>query len=251
MKKCIFLAALAGTVSAFGFDVTVSNLVYQLLSTPKAGGGDTLTATSADYGAYPSGLATPAFWFDASDTSGWTVGKGNAVTHVPSKSNARYLTSDVTGASWTGWGDVQNLAPVLAYDEDLGANCLDFGVTGSLRAMIFDAEQPAGCAATNKLSTIGTAFMVIGSQNGGGWVFGGGATSMINWHRGSQYSGYTRWTPYNALAHSAANCAAVIPATTGRPTSRGSWGSTAAGRCSRSQRRTRPWQRHLPPRAWA
>jgi len=208
MKHYVFLAVLMGAVSAFSADVTVSNSVYQLLSTPKASGGDTLTATSADYGAYPSGLATPAFWFDASDRSGWTVGEGNAVTRVPSKSNARYLTSDVTGASWTGWGGVTNTAPVLAYDEDLGAECLDFGATGSLRAMIFDAEQPGGCAATNKLSAIGTAFMVIGSQNGGGWVFGGGATSMINWHRGAQYSGYTRWTPYNPVSSTAGNCAA-------------------------------------------
>jgi hypothetical protein len=77
MKNYVFLMAVIGGVSALGADVTVSNSLYQLLSASKADGGDTLTATSVDYGSYPSGFATPAFWFDASDTSGWTVGEGN------------------------------------------------------------------------------------------------------------------------------------------------------------------------------
>ena len=61
---------------------------------------------------------------------------------------------------------------LIAEDPSLGGKpSLDFGALGSMKALVFDA---AGASGANEYANIGTIIAVWGSQNGGGWILGGG-----------------------------------------------------------------------------
>ena len=63
--------------------------------------GDGVTASTPKYSGMPSDLPTPIFWFDCSNTDGWTIVKGqggtNFVAQIPSLvGDGRFLTTNVT-----------------------------------------------------------------------------------------------------------------------------------------------------------
>ena len=157
----------------------------------------TLTVrTSRTTGKFPLPASDrPKFWFDCTQRSGWTFDADGNVTKIPSLVGDRSLT---TGGlvSWTGWsnGSKPPLAPKLVVaDSSLGGlPALDFGKLGSMQALVFDA---VGASAVNEYANIGTVIAVWGSQNGGGWLLGGGpGTATGNnsysmaWWRGGSWS---------------------------------------------------------------
>ena len=126
--------------------------------------------------ALPDVGVEPIFWFDCSETSGWSVDPATKeVTAIPSKTgNGRTLaTSFAASGSWSGWSDGARppTGPVLA--ESLpalqGGAALDFGAQGSGRGLVF---SPVG--GVNDLQGIGTVVAVYDSRAGGGWILGGG-----------------------------------------------------------------------------
>lgn len=147
--------------------------------------GDTLTVQSKKVTAFPDALKDGVlFWLDASDRTGWET-SGTKVTKIPSKVGSRYLSTEK--GNWNdgkGWGEASDLvmeSPFLSEDAELGATVLDFGTCGSGRALCFDAEGKTDYV---NLSGIGTIVTLRGSQNGGGWLLGGGAKGGYSWHRG-------------------------------------------------------------------
>ena len=148
--------------------------------------GATLTVQSKKVTAFPDALKTDVlFWLDASDRTNWVTSPATSkVTKIPSKIGSRYLSTEK--GNWNngdGWGTTTELAmnsPLLAEDEELGATVLDFGTCGSGRALCFDAE---GTTDYVNMSGIGTIVTLRGSQNGGGWLLGGGGKGY-SWHRG-------------------------------------------------------------------
>ena len=188
MKQVLFtaVAAVGAVLSAGAANYSVSETASVFATAKKADGGDTVTAATADR-TYPEGLPTPAYWLDAADRAAWTVDAAGNVLAVPSKTGSRVLASDSTGA-WTAWGaGVAAIAPTLALDADLGAWCVDFGAVGSRKALFFDAAGSGG--GTMKLSTVGTTFVVYGSKEGGGWIFGGTPDNPNGWKRSQTYCG--------------------------------------------------------------
>lgn len=138
--------------------------------------GDVVTPATARQDGYPEAVGTPAFWLDASDAGNWTR-MGDDVTFIPSKT--------ASAAALKCRPDVEKgLPPVFVSDEAEiaagGGTALDFGKTGSKRGLWFvDAANGDTPVA---LSRIGTVAAVYGSQNGGGWLLGGGG-SGYDFHR--------------------------------------------------------------------
>ena len=62
----------------------------------------TFNATTTKQMTYPSGLPTPIFWFDATQTNGWKI-SGGTVTKIPSLVGDRFLTTDQTTGHFTAW----------------------------------------------------------------------------------------------------------------------------------------------------
>lgn len=150
--------------------------------------GDTLTVGSKTVVEFPSALeASVLFQLDASSRTGWEFAAGSEtkVVKIPSKIGSRTLSMEL--GNWNGgdgWGTTAELAmlpPELAYDEELGATVLDFGALGSGKALCFDA---VGETAYANMSGIGTIITLRGTQNGGGWLLGGG-NGGYGWHRSS------------------------------------------------------------------
>ena len=137
----------------------------------------------------------PQFWFDCMQRTGWEFDASGNVTKIPSLVGTRALAT--TGLeSWTGWGSgsYPPLPPTLiAEDTSLGGKpSLDFGALGSMKALVFDA---AGASGANEYANIGTIIAVWGSQNGGGWILGGGPGTQTGddsasyvWWRGGSWS---------------------------------------------------------------
>lgn len=157
-----------------GEDVAVRDTVGRVMRT-----ADTVfkpQSTSAQ--TLPDIGSTPIFWFDCSDTTGWTVDPATKeVTEIPSKTgNGRTLATAFSPAgNWTGWTNgavpptgpvfVENVAPLQ------GGAALDFGVKGSGRGLIF---SPDPTTSANDLVGIGTVITVYDSGLSGGWLLGGG-----------------------------------------------------------------------------
>ncbi len=142
--------------------------------------------------ALPADLPSPIFWFDCKDQNGWEyekIGGTNFVTKIPSKVGNRFLTTDLTleGTTWTGWSKSNTLEkPWLADFEDLpGGPALDFGALGSRCAMLFNPYQYDGDGApANNLRGVGSVVALYGSQNGGGYLLGGGNVGEgYSWNR--------------------------------------------------------------------
>lgn len=150
----------------------------------------------------PSTIEAPAFWLDASDTSGWTIADGK-VTRIPSKSSQRYLTWEKPEL-WNGWNGVEFTAPEFtSCDSESGLPCVDFGNRGSGRALMFDGGA---------MENIGTVIAVFNACDWGGWLFGGKFTNegIWNYHRGSFFNSeyYTNIFDYrNPLASSKSSLA--------------------------------------------
>ncbi len=145
--------------------------------------GDTLTVSSRQITEFPSELESSVlFHLDASSQTGWEFAEGSEtkVVGIPSKIGSRTLSMAL--GNWEGWGATAELAvlpPELAYDDELGSTVLDFGTCGSGKALCFDA---VGETAYVNMSGIGTIVMLRGTQEGGGWLLGGG-DGGYGWHR--------------------------------------------------------------------
>ena len=163
--------------------------------------GDVISAvTEAVPASLPEVGSTPIFHFDASRPDSWTFNEdGTTVKCIPSLVGGRYLFTeggrtfaDLAGA-WDGNKDTWTVEEpeFVASDPVLGMPCLDFGVAGSCRAMLFDNEhvEEGDAVATNILEGIGTVVAVWNSENGGGQLLGGGVAKVGNaWNVGQLWS---------------------------------------------------------------
>ncbi len=195
MKSSMVLAlAAAGCLSAAALDVEVADTAAFV------GGSSRVTAVTpkAEVDALPD-VATPIFRFDCTQTNGWTFKDGtHEVVKIPSLVGSRFLSTSNDGGNWRTFALA---SPVwTTTDAELGGRpFIDFGAMGSLRGLIFDPDPATATAAfpggSNVLERIGTVFYVYGSQNGGGWLMGGGYgdnlaynhhfSSGYLWHRGA------------------------------------------------------------------
>ena len=166
LKLTVALAAAASVVTAVGETTEVLHAAKCSVYTS----GTTLTV-GMDEALDPATLDAPAFWLDASDTSGWTITDGK-VTRIPSKSSQRYLTWEKPEL-WNGWNGVEFAAPEFtSCDSESGLPCVDFGNRGSGRALMFDGGA---------IENIGTVIAVFNACDWGGWMFGGPFTSAGIW----------------------------------------------------------------------
>lgn len=138
---------------------------------------DVLTSLTIQVPALPTAVGTPIFHLDASSTNDWEFSASNGtnfVTKCPSAvGDGRYLYFNSNGGQWMNGPFLTDGAPDLK-----GGQVLDFGKQGSRRGLYFDGGE---------LDNIGTIIAVWGSQNGGGWVLGGGAWTNSS---GSVEAGY-------------------------------------------------------------
>ena len=189
MKRliCAIIPLSVAVSAAFAYDVSNADRVQTKTET-----SFTVRTASADY---PSDLGEPLFWLDASDTTDWTF-SGATVTRVPSKTGPLSLTTEATGGAWYQWTNGTRPQPPAYVTDEAGLvpGCaLDFGALGSNRGLVF---ADASGAATI-LTGMGTTFLVYGSQNGGGWLLGGGENGYY-WHRAydsveGTYDGTIQW----------------------------------------------------------
>lgn len=183
-------AAVFTAASAMAAEYAVSDLRKIVMTT-----GDSLRPATTGVSATLPAVATPIFHLDAQTRTGWTFDAVDsaAVTEIPSLVGSRRLTTVKTGGSWsrTDWP----IAPTLIEaDASLGGlPSIDFGAVGSKKGFLFNAISDAstGNIASNTLDGIGTVFVVVNSENGGGGLMGGGYgrnNSGINtgnlWYRG-------------------------------------------------------------------
>ena len=154
-------------------------------------------ATGTQDATYPASVGDPVFWLDASNTNGWTL-SGTDVKDIPSLTGSRHLINEL--GSWIGWhsGSISgplstHRAPFLTEEAAFGGRTvLDFGPGGSQRYLIFDPDPDSPAETpTNIMRRIGTVIQVRNSENGGGWLMGGGETTPetgegsgnYKWHR--------------------------------------------------------------------
>ena len=132
----------------------------------------------------------PVFWLDASDTSGWTFSQESsaAIVSIPSKTGGRSLTTDLTGASWTGWGGVGLSSPELTQESRLRIPAaVDFGEFGSRRGFVFSPVS-----GSSELGGMKTIVAVYDSTQGGGFFMAGcygNDREGYGWHRGNSIVG--------------------------------------------------------------
>lgn len=145
--------------------------------------GDGVTAATLRSEGWPADIPAPIFWFDCTQTNGWEITLGedgtNYVTKIPSLvGDGRFLTTDATleGTSFTGWGATAVKPPMLvSYDDLAGGPVLDFGKFKSYRGMMFNPHYYESVGETkNLLANIGSMVALYGSQEGGGYILGGG-----------------------------------------------------------------------------
>lgn len=182
--------------------------VTDVASVTVSSSGDGITARTQKSDGLPEDLPTPIFWFDCSNTNGWQIVHGddgtNYVTMIPSLGDGgRFLTTDTTleGTSFTGWGNRTPNPPALVEYEDLpGGPVLDFGKFGSGRGMMFNPCEVDGASKKNILSGIGAMAALWGSQEGGGYLFGGGNIGSEADTEGREWYRWVRgWDNCNAV----------------------------------------------------
>lgn len=195
-------------LSAFGAVILLSEAVFAALvevtdsyRVSVSASGDGVTASTPKFTGWPEDIPQPIFWFDCNITNGWEIFRGedgaNYVTKIPSLvGDGRFLTTDTTleGTTFTGWGPNRNKPkpPRLVEFADLpGGPALDFGGNNSKMGMMFNPHNYASAVGGTQslLANIGSVVALWGSQNGGGYLFGGGnfsASSKENyrWVRG-------------------------------------------------------------------
>ena len=183
-KTCVAVAALAVSL-AFAADYSGYSQIsvtdnYRTFITNNV----KFVSSTASMVNYP--IATqPMYWLDCKDSASWTVGSGNAVTKIPSKSSGdRYLTANFSEVvaenySYRLWYNKKangNLrAPVLTdSDGTLKGPYLDFGqVYEDKKAALFFDPVGDGDVKTNRLYGVGTIVGVYKSHAGGGNLLGG------------------------------------------------------------------------------
>ena len=153
-----------------------------LVEVATSGGG--VTAATPRSEGWPADIPAPIFWFDCTQTNGWEITRGedgtNYVTKIPSLvGDGRFLTTDATleGTTFTGWSSTAVVKPpmLVSYDDLAGGPVLDFGKFGSYRGMMFNPHHYESVGETkNLLANIGSMVALYGSQEGGGYIFGGG-----------------------------------------------------------------------------
>ena len=131
------LAAICHSAIADDVEVAVTNTPGHVLINSTS---TTLVAGTAHGDGYPSSVASPKFWFDCSQTNGWTVAESagvKTVTKIPSLVGSRYLSTSKDGG-FAGFTWAMS-APVFETGASpLGGAVLDFGVKGSKCAMVFN-----------------------------------------------------------------------------------------------------------------
>jgi len=143
---------------------------------------DVLTSSSIVNATFPTNVGTPIFHLDATVTNGWQLMEAGGLKYVrklPSvNGNGRYLEFRANDPvrTYVSWVNGPYLRTGVA--ELNRGNVLDFGPQSSGLGLYFDG---------GRLTDIGTIIAIWGSQNGGGWVLGGG-----EWTNSSSYvhSGY-------------------------------------------------------------
>jgi hypothetical protein len=169
--------------------VDVANSYRQLFSTNYA-----FRASTVKQKEYPAELGMPSFWFDASDTEGWTIDEvTKEVTKVANKgTSSRYLTAShdeiqvqnyatVNGKYALWYGSLSTIkGPELKEsDGTIKGRFLDFGEIGSKKGLWFNPIAASeGATLSNRLTNIGSVIGVYKSYNGGGQLLGG-----VQWRR--------------------------------------------------------------------
>ena len=148
-----------------------------------------LTASTIRQTDYPTdAIGLPSFWFDCTQTNGWTFAADGSVAKIPSLTGERYLTTDPEAGfcdySWTPKNPVFESA-----SEGLGRSALDFGPKGSLRAMNFDKVVVDGGTSTNVLYNIGSIIAVWYSARGNSTYGGDDGRGTGDWGEGGYYGG--------------------------------------------------------------
>ena len=171
----LLAAVVSGSV--FAAEVPVSDSAF--LQVTETG---VMSVSAPFVSTFPASAGTPSFWFDCSETNGWTfAADGVSVTRIPSKVGSRFLTATPT-TGWKNWNNKALVAPTYhVVDDRLGRPSLDFGAIGSCRGLVFDPDENGETA----LKNIGTVIAVYDSREGGGWLLGGGTSvKLYSWHRG-------------------------------------------------------------------
>ena len=147
-----------------------------------------LVANTVKQVEYPSSVGNPQFWFDCTQTNGWTFAADGGVAKIPSLVGGRYLTTDPEGGfhdySWTPKNPVFEAA-----SEGLDRPALDFGTKGSCRAMNFDKIVVEGGTSTNVLYNIGSIIAVWYSARGNSTYGGDDGQGTGDWGEGGYYGG--------------------------------------------------------------
>ena len=182
MKKLLFgvVVSFAAGVGTAG-EVVVGNNPGCVYVIGDGGVADTsFTVSTVHQETFPTEVGTPIFWFDASDTNGWTFAEGSKeILAIPSKvGDGRYLSTDCEGGNLASLKSFWALqSPTLEPQAEFGGKpAVDFGEMGSDRGLVFNpiANVQTGNVASNILLNIGTVIAVYGSQAGGGFFMSGG-----------------------------------------------------------------------------
>ena len=162
-------------------EIVVGNNPYCAYVRGDAGVADSsFTVSTVHQETFPTEVGTPIFWFDASDTNGWTFVEGTKeIRTIPSKvGDGRYLSTDCEGGNLASLRSFWALlSPTLEPQAEFGGKpAVDFGEMGSDRGLVFNpiANEQTGNVASNILLNIGTVIAVYGSQAGGGFFMSGG-----------------------------------------------------------------------------
>ncbi len=191
------IAAWVAPAYAAEYDVTTVSGEAWGMKTLTLTNAQIVTSSSLAADGLSAEVPAPIFHFDASDTNGWefTVEDGKTfVTKIPSKTgNGRHLTSEQPAKPTMGWTITSGPEYVTDVAALNGGAMIDFGVQGSRRGLVFDAD--AANASSNGLFGIGSIVAVYGSERGGGWILGGGYgwnetsdnyfVQGFLWHRGA------------------------------------------------------------------
>ena len=151
-------------------------------------GNHGLVADTLHQTEYPADIGNPLFWFDCSETNGWTFAANGEVAKIPNLTDdGRYLSTDTEGGIhrivWTSKNPV-----FVENDAVIGAPVLDFGPKGSQRAMSFNKVGPEGVQ-TNMLDGIGTVIAVWYSAMGSSSYTGFDGNMTGNLGEGGYYGG--------------------------------------------------------------
>jgi len=96
MRKFILaFSAFCGAVFAYSETIVAVTNTPGYVQLDAKSDTQTLVAGTVHQTAYPTSLVgNPQFWFDCSQTNGWTFAANGSVAKIPSLVGTRYLTTD-------------------------------------------------------------------------------------------------------------------------------------------------------------